>query len=237
MPANHILIADDDPVVRDVVRRYLMHADMLVTETADGETTLAALLDQHTPVDLAILDVMMPAPDGIAICRALRTQHRSDIPIILLTALGDEDDRILGLEAGADDYVTKPFSPRELALRVASVLRRAHMRADAGGDETLRDGAIEVRPAAQSVLVDGRTVELTVREFALLLFFVNHPQTVYSREELLEHVWGWSFGDLSTVTVHVKRLRAKLGSAHRIETVWGRGYAWGRSGTVDTPAG
>ncbi|QIS05266.1 response regulator [Nocardia brasiliensis] len=224
-----ILIADDDPVVRDVVRRYLERDGHAVRETSDGTTTLAALANQDEVIELAVLDVMMPAPDGIEICRSIRSGPRPDLPVILLTALGDEDDRVLGLEAGADDYVTKPFSPRELALRVASVLRRTQVVRDADAP-VLCDGAVEVRPALRLAYVDGRPVELTPREFDLLVFLLQHPQQVYSREALLAKVWGWDFGDLSTVTVHIKRLRAKLGDGHRIETVWGRGYAWARTG-------
>ncbi|MEV4128846.1 response regulator transcription factor [Nocardia sp. NPDC049707] len=225
-----ILIADDDPLVRDVVRRYLERDGLTVVETADGASTLAQLIEPTgDPVELAVLDVMMPAPDGIEICRAVRSGPRPDTPIILLTALGDEDDRVLGLEAGADDYVTKPFSARELALRVASVLRRSQATRQPS-TEVLRDGAVEVRRDSQSVLVDGRPVDLTAREYDLLVFLLRHPHQVFSREELLAKVWGWDFGDLSTVTVHIKRLRAKLGDRHRIETVWGRGYIWGRNG-------
>ncbi|MEU0875058.1 response regulator transcription factor [Nocardia brasiliensis] len=224
-----ILIADDDPVVRDVVRRYLERDGHTVRETADGTTTLAALANPDDAIELAVLDVMMPAPDGIAICRSIRSGPRPDMPVILLTALGDEDDRVLGLEAGADDYVTKPFSPRELALRVASVLRRSQVVRDSN-HPVLRDGAVEIRPAVRLVLVAGAPVDLTPREFDLLVFLLQHPQQVFSREALLAKVWGWDFGDLSTVTVHIKRLRAKLGDNHRIETVWGRGYAWARTG-------
>ncbi|MGV9823641.1 response regulator transcription factor [Nocardia xishanensis] len=225
-----ILIADDDPVVRDVVRRYLERDGRTVRETADGATTLAALANGDDEVELAILDVMMPAPDGIEVCRAIRSGPRPGTPVILLTALGEEDDRVLGLEAGADDYVTKPFSPRELALRVASVLRRAQAVRD-NSRPVLRDGAIEVRPASRLALIDGTPVELTPRELDLLVFLLRHPQEVFSREELLAQVWGWDFGDLSTVTVHIKRLRAKLGDRHRIDTIWGHGYAWGRADT------
>ncbi|MFI6210959.1 response regulator transcription factor [Nocardia brasiliensis] len=224
-----ILIADDDPVVRDVVRRYLERDGHAVRETADGTTTLAALANPDEVIELAVLDVMMPAPDGIEICRSIRSGPRPDMPVILLTALGDEDDRVLGLEAGADDYVTKPFSPRELALRVASVLRRSQVVRDSD-HPVLRDGAVEIRPAVRLALVAGAPVDLTPREFDLLVFLLQHPQQVFSREALLAKVWGWDFGDLSTVTVHIKRLRAKLGDSHRIETVWGRGYAWARTG-------
>ncbi|WP_406238680.1 response regulator transcription factor [Nocardia sp. NBC_01009] len=224
-----ILIADDDPVVRDVVRRYLERDGHTVIETADGPATSAALADTgEREIELAVLDVMMPAPDGIDICREVRSGPRPHTPIILLTALGDEDDRVLGLEAGADDYVTKPFSPRELALRVCSVLRRSQQQPDTE-QAILRDGAIEVRPALRLALIDRMPVELTPREFDLLVFLLRNPRRVFSREELLAQVWGWDFGDLSTVTVHIKRLRAKLGNRHLIETVWGRGYAWARN--------
>ncbi|WP_280258381.1 response regulator transcription factor [Nocardia wallacei] len=227
-----ILVADDDAVVREVVRRYLERDGLTVVETADGPATAAVLA--RYDIDLAVLDVMMPPPDGIDLCRAVRAGRRPDMPIILLTALGEEEDRVLGLQSGADDYLVKPFSPRELALRVASVLRRAH-RPPPVAEQVLRSGAIEVRPGARSVLVDGRRVDLTAREFDLLTFLLAHPQRVFGRTELLERVWGWTFGDQSTVTVHIKRLRAKLGAAHRIETIWGRGYAWGRPGE-DTDA-
>ncbi|MBF6134338.1 response regulator transcription factor [Nocardia otitidiscaviarum] len=227
-----ILVADDDPVVREVVRRYLERDGLEVVETADGPQTAAVLA--RNDIDLAILDVMMPPPDGIDLVRMVRGGSHPDTPIILLTALGEEDDRVLGLQSGADDYVTKPFSPRELALRVASVLRRA--RPAPSTEQVLRSGDIEVRPAARAVQVAGVPVELTAREFDLLTFLLTHPHRVFSRDELLAEVWGWTFGDLSTVTVHIKRLRAKLGAAHRIDTVWGRGYAWGRTDSgEDTP--
>lgn len=223
--AMRILVADDDPVVREVVRRYLERDGLEVVETADGAATAVALA--RNDVDLAVLDVMMPGPDGIELTRAVRAGAHPEMPIILLTALGEEDDRVIGLQAGADDYVTKPFSPRELALRVASVLRRTHPQPVA--EEVLRGDGVELDRAARTVTVGGSPVELTAREFDLLAFLLAHQRRVFSRQELLAEVWGWNFGDLSTVTVHVKRLRAKLGAAHRIETVWGRGYAWGRA--------
>lgn len=229
-----ILVADDDPVVREVVRRYLERDGHRVVETGDGRAAHAALARTGGPddVELAVLDVMMPEPGGIELCRAVRSGNRPETPIILLTALGDEDDRVLGLEAGADDYVTKPFSPRELALRVASVLRRSIRREPVADHRVLRDGPITVDPSAQLVFVDNAALTLTPREFDLLAFLLRNPGRVYSRESLLEQVWGWDFGDLSTVTVHIKRLRAKLGTRHRIDTVWGRGYAWGRTITA-----
>jgi two-component system, OmpR family, response regulator ResD len=219
-----VLIADDDTVVRDVVRRYLERDGLDVTVAGDGTEALRVLGTQR--IDVAVLDVMMPGPNGLALCRTLRSAGRYPVPVILLTALGEEDDRIAGLEAGADDYVTKPFSPRELALRVRSVLRRAPPAAATVPMEINVDG-LTVVTVARSVSVDGRKVSLTNREFDLLLFFLTHTDAVFTREELLNKVWRWDFGDRSTVTVHVKRLRTKLGEAHRIQTVWGRGYMWG----------
>jgi two-component system, OmpR family, response regulator ResD len=173
---------------------------------------------------------MMPGPDGLTLCRSMRQHGGYAVPVILLTALGEEDDRIAGLEAGADDYLTKPFSPRELALRVRSVLRRASSPVSVTPlDITVGD--MTVSTAARSVTIKGEPVSLTNREFDLLMFFLTHNDTVFSREELLKQVWRWDFGDLSTVTVHVKRLRSKLGDHHRVQTVWGRGYLW--SGCAD----
>ncbi|GAA4393414.1 response regulator transcription factor [Tsukamurella soli] len=222
----HILIADDDPVVSDVVRRYLERDGFAVTVVGDGAAATAVLAGPRA-VDLAVLDVMMPAPDGIALCRDIRANAAAGpgLPVVLLTALGEEEDRVTGLEAGADDYVTKPFSPRELALRVQSVLRRtggAATRAPA----TVRSGPLTVDPGACAARLDDREIATTRREFDLLHHFITHPDEVFGRAELLEQVWGWQFGDLSTVTVHVKRLRAKLGPGNPIETVWGRGYRW-----------
>ncbi|SCX23946.1 response regulator transcription factor [Mycolicibacterium fluoranthenivorans] len=220
---TRVLIADDDPVVLDVVRRYLERDGHQVSVARDGSEALRML--DTLQVDLAVLDLMMPGPDGLTLCRSVRSGADSGLPIILLTALGEEDDRIAGLEAGADDYLTKPFSPRELALRVRSVLRRAP--APTAAPALFRSGGLTVSTAARSVTVDGVPVSITSREFDLLAFLISHPGTVYSREQLLKLVWQWDFGDLSTVTVHIKRLRAKLGDQHRVQTVWGRGYLWG----------
>jgi DNA-binding response OmpR family regulator len=225
---TRVLIADDDTVVRDVLRRYLERDGLDVSTARDGQEAMALLGSEQ--IDLAILDVMMPGPDGLALCRTLRERSGFSVPVILLTALSEEADRIAGLEVGADDYVTKPFSPRELALRVRSVLRRAPASSlPPAGPITV--GRLSVTPAARAVTIGGRPVSLTNREFDLLLFFLTHPDVVFSREELLKRVWQWDFGDLSTVTVHVKRLRSKLGDEHRVQTVWGRGYMW--SGAPD----
>lgn len=220
---SRVLIADDDAVVRDIVRRYLERDGLEVRLAGDGNEALRVLSTER--IDVAILDVMMPGPDGLALCRTLRQGGDYTVPVILLTALNEEDDRIAGLEAGADDYLTKPFSPRELALRVRSVLRRAPTPPSTVPLE-ITIGELSVSTAARAVRVDSQPVGLTNREFDLLLFFVTHTDTVYSREELLKRVWNWEFGDLSTVTVHVKRLRSKLGTHHRVQTVWGRGYLW-----------
>ena len=218
-----VLIADDDAVVRDVVRRYLERDGIEVRVAGDGTEALRVLGTER--IDVAVLDVMMPGPNGLSLCRTLRQGGDYTVPVILLTALSEEDDRIAGLEAGADDYVTKPFSPRELALRVRSILRRAPATPSTVPLE-INVGQLNVSTAARSVTVAGEPVGLTNREFDLLLFFLTHTDTVFAREELLKRVWNWDFGDLSTVTVHVKRLRSKLGDHHRVQTVWGRGYLW-----------
>lgn len=220
---TRVLIADDDTVVRDVVRRYLERDGLDVAIAHDGNEALRLLSSQR--IDVAVLDVMMPGPGGLTLCRTLRQRGGYTVPVILLTALGEEDDRIAGLEAGADDYLTKPFSPRELALRVRSVLRRTPSPVGRM-PMNITVGGLAVSTAARTVTVDGAPVSLTNREFDLLLFFLTHTDVVFSREELLKRVWHWDFGDLSTVTVHVKRLRSKLGEHHRVQTVWGRGYLW-----------
>ena len=223
MTPSRVLIADDDAVVRDVVRRYLERDGLEVRVVGDGNEALRVLSTER--IDVAVLDVMMPGPNGLSLCRTLRQGGDYTVPVILLTALSEEDDRIAGLEAGADDYLTKPFSPRELALRVRSVLRRTPAPPAVVPLE-ITVGQLTVSTAARAVTVAGQSVGLTNREFDLLLFFMTHTNTVFSREELLKRVWNWDFGDLSTVTVHVKRLRSKLGEHHRVQTVWGRGYLW-----------
>jgi len=181
--------------------------------------------------DLVVLDLMLPGLDGLEVCRRLRSSA-SGVPIVMLTALGEEADRVLGLQLGADDYVTKPFSPRELVLRVQSVLRRASVRPDPV-PETLSDDGLEVDVARRIARLDGVELALTVREFDLLVFLMRHPGRAFKRAELLEAVWGWTFGDQSTVTVHVRRLREKVeadpAEPRRILTVWGVGYRYERA--------
>ena len=223
---QRILVVDDDPTVSDVVRRYLERAGLIVTLAADGPAALRAY-EAERP-DLVVLDLMLPGIGGLDVARRLRSRA-DEVPIVMLTALGEEADRVLGLQLGADDYITKPFSPRELVLRVQSVLRRAGSRASVPA-ETLVDGDLEVDVARRVVRRGGEELALTVREFDLLVFLMRHPGRAFKRAELLEHVWGWTFGDQSTVTVHMRRLREKVevdpAAPKRIVTVWGVGYRW-----------
>ena len=219
-----VLVVDDDHTVREVVVSYLRAHRHEVVEAADGETALRAM--RETPADLVVLDLMLPGIDGLEVCRRLRTA--SEVPVIMLTALGSETDRVVGLELGADDYVTKPFSPRELALRVDSVLRRSGERPAA--PTRLTDGDLVVDTGSHVATLGDQILALTVREFDLLRFLVANPGVAYSRDALLQQVWGWSFGDQSTVTVHVRRLREKVEADPtrpvRLVTVWGVGYRW-----------
>jgi DNA-binding response OmpR family regulator len=225
---QRVLVVDDDPTVSDVVRRYLERAEFEVTLAADGPAALRAFAARRP--DLVVLDLMLPGISGLDVCRRLREQAGTDVPIVMLTALGEESDRVLGLELGADDYITKPFSPRELVLRVQSVLRRATPRPPAA--EVLTDGDLVVDVARRTARLAGAELALTVREFDLLVFLLRQPGRAFRRAELLEAVWGWTFGDQSTVTVHVRRLREKIeadpAEPRRIVTVWGVGYRYER---------
>ncbi|GAA0365632.1 response regulator transcription factor [Streptomyces blastmyceticus] len=234
-PPARVLVVDDDPTVAEVVAGYLDRAGFTVDRAADGPGALerAAALRP----DLVVLDLMLPGMDGLEVCRRLR--DTGPVPVIMLTARGDEDDRILGLEVGADDYVTKPFSPRELVLRVESVLRRARVRASGPSSAPpLRAAGITLDPVARRASKDGTELALTVREFDLLAFLLRHPGRACGREELMREVWGWEFGDLSTVTVHVRRLRSKVeddpARPRLIQTVWGVGYRF-ETPTAETP--
>jgi DNA-binding response OmpR family regulator len=238
---QRVLVVDDDPTVSDVVRRYLERAGFEVLLAGDGRTALARFAAERP--DLVILDLMLPGSDsgndrtahvGLEVCRQLRARP-DGVPIVMLTALGEESDRVLGLQLGADDYVTKPFSPRELVLRVQSVLRRAGNAVPAQADpaepaELLIDGDLVVDPNRRVATRSGVELALTVREFDLLVFLLRNPGRVVRRAELLKSVWGWTFGDQSTVTVHVRRLREKVeddpAQPRRIITVWGVGYRY-----------
>ena len=224
-----VLVVEDDESVRDVVRRYLEHDGFEVLLASDGRSGLRAA--QQLAPDLVVLDLMLPELDGLTVCKALRGQASPYLPIIMLTALGDVDDRITGLELGADDYVAKPFSSKELVLRVRSVLRRT-----ASDDEPttpLVDGDLYIDRAARTATLAGEALHLTVREFDLLAFLIENAGHAFSRDDLLDKVWGWSVGDHSTVTVHVKRLRHKVerdpSSPERIATVYGVGYRYERA--------
>jgi two-component system response regulator VicR len=218
-----VLVVDDEPTIREVVVRYLRRDGYETLEAADGDRA-RELIEKSEP-SLVVLDVMLPGTDGLALCRWIRS--RSSLPVILLTARGDEVDRIVGLELGADDYVTKPFSPRELAARVRTVLRRLGPQAPV--EERLAWDGLVIDAAAREVTRRGRPVQLTAKEFDLLRFLARHPRRVFSRDQLMSSVWGYEAAyDTGTVTVHVRRLREKLeddpSRPQLLETVWGAGY-------------
>jgi len=218
-----VLVVDDEPAVRDVVARYLSRDGYRTLEAGDGEEAKRIL--EAEPASLVVLDVMLPGIDGLELCRWIR--GRSDTPVILLTALGEEADRIVGLELGADDYVTKPFSPRELAVRVRNLLRRT---APAGQDgERYVFGGVELDTATREVRRDGELLRLTLKEFDLLHTLIANPRRVFTREELMDRVWGYrSVLETGTLTVHIRRLREKLeddpSRPQFLQTVWGVGY-------------
>jgi DNA-binding response OmpR family regulator len=243
-----VLVIDDDATVAQVVVAYLERAGVAAEHAADGPTALAAAA--ANPPDAVVLDLMLPGIDGLEVCRRLRTA-RADLPVLMLTARGEEEDRVLGLQIGADDYVVKPFSPRELVLRVQALLRRAGATAgpaasapearaaplpaegSASAQRTARaryDGDLRLDPVAHRVTRSGTELQLTVREFELLRWFLTHPGQVHDRETLMRGVWGWEYGDQSTVTVHVRRLREKVEAdpsrPTRLVTVFGVGYRW-----------
>ncbi|BFV60112.1 response regulator transcription factor [Kitasatospora sp. CMC57] len=218
-------MVDDDPTVAEVVTGYLLRAGFQVDRAADGPGAVEAAAAGRP--DLVVLDLMLPGFDGLEVCRRLRAAPDGTAPaIIMLTAKGDEADRVLGLEVGADDYVAKPFSPRELTLRVQSVLRRAVPRTTPPA--LLEAGGLVLDPQGRRCFRAGTELQLTLREFDLLEFLLRHPGTAFSREELMRQVWGWEFGDRSTVTVHIRRLREKIeddpGAPALITTVWSVGY-------------
>ena len=218
-----VLVVDDEPIVREVVVGYLEREGYRTLEAADGDRA-RELVERESP-SLVVLDVMLPGTDGLELCRWIRA--RSSLPIIMLTARGEEADRIVGLELGADDYVTKPFSPRELAARVRTVLRRSSP--DSPTDERLSFDDLAIDMATRDVTKKGESLKLTAKEFDLLWFLARHPRQVFSRGQLMDRVWGYSAAlDTGTVTVHVRRLREKIeddpSQPRFLETVWGVGY-------------
>ncbi|MCI0822755.1 MAG: response regulator transcription factor [Chloroflexi bacterium] len=222
---QRILVVDDDPTISDVVARYLRGDGFDVAVALDGQ----AALDQanETYPDLVVLDLMLPKVDGLEVCRRLRAL--GNVPIIMLTAKGEEMDRLIGLNLGADDYMTKPFSPRELVARVKAVLRRTAAMPEPYEGDTLRFDELSINPLTRQVVAAGKDVELTAKEFDVLLYLAQHPKQVFSREQLLNDVWDYLYaGDTSTVTVHIRRLREKIerdpARPRFIQTVWGVGY-------------
>jgi DNA-binding response OmpR family regulator len=223
--APSILLVEDDPTVSEVVARYLEREGYVVEQVADGRDALGRATASLP--DLVVLDLMLPGLNGLEVCRRLRSI--APVPVVMLTARSAEEDLVSGLELGADDYVTKPFSPRELTARVKAVLRRAQPPLDSNPPPaTIDAGDLQIDLAAHEVRHDGDAVALTAREFDLLTHMARHPRRAFRRDELLEQVWGYTYGDASTVTVHVRRLREKIEveparPAHLV-TVWGIGY-------------
>jgi two-component system, OmpR family, response regulator ResD len=218
-----VLVVDDEPTIREIVAGYLERDGYRTLEAADGNRARELL--ESDPPDLVVLDVMLPGTDGLELCRWIRS--RSRLPVIMLTARGEESDRIVGLELGADDYVTKPFSPRELAARVRTVLRRAEP--ETVSEERLSFNGLVIDSATREVTKNGTPLRLTAREFDFLWFVASHPRRVFSREQIMRRVWGYSSAlDTGTVTVHVRRLREKIedqpSRPRHLETVWGVGY-------------
>jgi DNA-binding response OmpR family regulator len=220
MPAETILIADDEASIRDLARLYLEKEGYRVNAVADGAQALAAI--RREPPSLLVLDLMMPEMDGWEVTRRVRAE--SDLPIIILTARDEDIDKIVGLEMGADDYLTKPFNPRELVARVRAILRRT--TSPALGDRPRQVGDVVINPGSREASAGGRTLALRAKEFDLLLALADHANQVLSRDQLLDLVWGYEYyGQTRTVDVHIAHLRDKLaGSRLEIETVWGRGY-------------
>ncbi|MEX2103108.1 MAG: response regulator transcription factor [Gaiellaceae bacterium] len=218
-----VLVVDDEPIVREVVVSYLRREGYRTLEAGDGDSA-RRLLEEETP-NLVVLDLMLPGTDGLELCRWIRA--RSELPVIMLTARGDEADRIVGLELGADDYVTKPFSPRELAARVRTVLRRT--ATDIPRAERLSFDGLDIDARTREVTRKGEPLKLTAKEFDLLWFMANHARQVFSRDQIMDRVWGYEVAlDTGTVTVHIRRLREKIedepSRPRFLQTVWGVGY-------------
>jgi DNA-binding response OmpR family regulator len=216
--AGTVLLVEDEPSVGELVRGYLGRDGYRVIWVRSGEEGLAEL-ERH-PIRIVILDIGLPGMDGFEVCRAVRA--RSQVPILMLTARDEEADRVVGLEVGADDYLTKPFSPRELAARIKAILRRSEPQA---GNDLLELGDVMLNRGTHDVTIEGRQIELTAKEFDLLAFFLSNPGAVLSRDVLLDRVWGVEYpGGTRTVDVHVAQLRRKLGRPNLIRTLRGSGY-------------
>jgi DNA-binding response OmpR family regulator len=222
--SSRVLVVEDDPTVAEVVVRYLEREGYVTETVGDGRRALESA--RALPPALVILDLMLPGLDGLDVCRQLR--DFAPVPVVILTARGDEDDRIMGLDLGADDYISKPFSPRELIARVNAVLRRASAQAPPVAPIVIDAGTVSIDLGAREVRAASGVVALTAREFDLLSHLARHPRMAFRREELLEAVWGYTYGDTATVTVHIRRLREKIerdpSNPQLITTVWGVGY-------------
>lgn len=226
-PRRRVLIVEDEANIREVIAQYLELEGFMVLQAADGAEALRLAASQ--PPDLVVLDLMLPGIDGLEVCRRMRAQ--SAVPILMLTARGEESDKLTGFAVGADDYITKPFSPRELVVRVRAIMRRvAATRVPAMVlDGALRLGALVIQPQLRTVQRDGTSLDLTAKEFDLLFFLASRPGQVFTRQQLLDNVWDYDyFGDASTVTVHIRRLREKVeldpARPRHLKTVWGVGY-------------
>ncbi len=230
MARFRILVVDDEPMVTEVVERYLVRDGFDVLTAGDGDRALT--LAQSWAPDLVVLDLMLPGKDGFEVCRNLRADGQ--VPVIMLTARGEETDRIVGLEIGADDYMVKPFSPRELVARIKAVLRRTNASKDAtGASDVVRVPGLQINPRTRMVEVNGVDISLTAKEFDLLFYLAAHAGQVFTREQLMNDVWDYTFaGDSSTVTVHVRRIREKIEPdpmrPRYVKTVWGVGYKFER---------
>jgi two-component system response regulator ResD len=222
--SSRVLVVEDDPTVAEVVVRYLEREGYATEAVGDGAAALASA--RALPPALVILDLMLPGMDGLDVCRELRAF--APVPVVILTARGDEDDKIVGLELGADDYVSKPFSPRELIARVNAVLRRASAQVVSSTPTVINVGEVSIDLGAREVRTADGVIALTAREFDLLSYLARHPRRAFRREELFEAVWGYTYGDTATVTVHIRRLREKIerdpSNPRLITTVWGVGY-------------
>ncbi|MGB0872266.1 MAG: response regulator [Solirubrobacterales bacterium] len=233
-----VLVVDDQAIVRDVVVRYLERDGYRTLAAGDGHAALQLIEDHDGELSLVVLDLMLPGIDGLELCRMIR--EKSDLPVIMLTARSGQSDRIVGLELGADDYVGKPFSPRELTARVRNVIRRARPdkpTAPVESTEAVEFGDLHIDPVAHQATRSGRPLKLTSREFDLLLFLARNPSQVFSRDQLMARVWGFESAlDTGTVSVHVRRLREKIESdpsePKHLQTVWGMGYRFSLEGAA-----
>ena len=220
MESLKILVVDDESRMRKLVKDFLTKKGFTVIEAGDGEEAVDKFFEVKD-IALIVLDVMMPKMDGWQVCREIR--QYSKVPIIMLTAKSDEKDELQGFDLGVDEYITKPFSPKILVARVEAILRRSNVLA---ADDTMEAGGIELNKAAHEVLIDGKSVELSYKEFELLAYFMSNQGVALSRERILNNVWNYDyFGDARTIDTHVKKLRSKLGAkGEYIKTIWGMGY-------------